>query len=380
MYIARGRHPFTLSADDIAGLSRIASSRTESAGRVQRARMLLDYHAGYAIVTIASEYKVMRTVVRRTIDKAVGFGCFAALDDLPRSGRPRRITDDARLWLVSLACQKPKELGYPHELWSLSLLAEHARTHCATAGHPSLLTLVESTVHKILAADRLKPHKVEYYLERRDPDFDAKMEQVLCVYREVNLWQSTSTPPEIAAVISCDEKPGIQAIANTAPDLPPVPETDGRGSVGRDYEYKRHGTVSLIAGIDLQTGSVHGIVRDRHRTREFIEFLKVLDERYPKGKKIRLVLDNHSAHISKELQKYLATVPNRFEFVFTPKHGSWLNLIEVFFSKLTRSLLRGIRVGSKSELVRRIERYLDFVNERPAVFRWKYKMEDTIVV
>lgn len=380
MCITKVRHLFKLSADDISGLSHIASSRTESAGRVQRARMLLEYHAGHPMVAIASEHKVMRTVVRRTLDKAVAFGCFAALDDLPRSGRPRQITQEARTWLVSLACRKPKDLGYPHELWSLSLLAEHARIHCTAAGHPSLLKLVESTVHKILAEDQIKPHKIEYYLERRDPDFDAKMEQILCVYREVNLWQSTSTPPEIAAVISCDEKPGIQAIANTAPDLPPVPDTAGRGSVCRDYEYKRHGTVSLIAGINLQTGSVHGIVRDRHRTCEFIEFLNVLNAHYAADKKIRLVLDNHSAHISKELQKYLATVPNRFEFVFTPKHGSWLNLIEVFFSKMTRALLRGIRVGSKAELVRRIESYLKFVNERPVAFRWKYKAEDTEVV
>jgi transposase len=150
--------------------------------------------------------------------------------------------------------------------------------------------------------------------------------------------------------------------------------------VSRDHEYIRHGTLSLLAGIDLLNGEVLGLVRDRHRSAEFIEFLRMTDVHYPADARIRMVLDNHSAHISKETRAYLATVPNRFDFVFTPKHGSWLNLVESFFGKMAKTLLRGIRVTSKDELRARIEMYLREINEEPVVFRWKYKLESLSVV
>ncbi len=133
--------------------------------------------------------------------------------------------------------------------------------------------------------------------------------------------------------------------------------------------------MSLLAGIELLSGEVLGLVRDRHRSAEFIEFLQLADQHYTAGFRIRIVLDNHSAHLSKQTRAYLASVPNRFEFIFTPKHGSWLNLVESFFGKLARTLLRGIRVSSKAELKTRIELYLKEVNEEPVVFKWKYKLD-----
>lgn len=224
----------------------------------------------------------------------------------------------------------------------------------------------------------LQPHKISYYLERRDPDFEEKMAQVLCVYREVHLLETAPDKDTHKVVtLSYDEKPGIQAIQNIAPDLPPVPGKQKRYS--RDYEYKRLGTVSLLAGIDLHSGYILGLVRDRHRSREFIEFLEQTDQHYPKDWKIRIILDNHPAHTSKETQGYLLEHPNRFDFVFTPKHGSWLNLIEVFFSKMARSVLRHIRVQGIDELKTRIGNYLDEVNANPVVFRWKYKMDEVKV-
>ncbi len=156
--------------------------------------------------------------------------------------------------------------------------------------------------------------------------------------------------------------------------MPPVP--DKHATLGRDYEYKRHGTLSLLAGIDLHDGRVVGLVRDRHRSKEFTEFLDVLHQSYPSAWKIRIILDNHSAHISKETVKWLKAYPNRFEFTFTPKHGSWLNLVETFFSKMTRSFLRFVRVKSKQELKQRIEQYLAQVNEDPVVFRWTYRLDE----
>src|SRR6516164_9178401 len=144
----------------------------------------------------------------------------------------------------------------------------------------------------------------------------------------------------------------------------------------RDHEYKRHGTVSLLAGIDLLTGKVHALVKDRHRSREFIEFLKLVDTAYPADTAIHLILDNHSAHISRETRAWLAEQPaGRFEFTFTPKHGSWLNLVEGFFSKLARSVLRHIRVSSKQELKQRLMAAVDYFNRDPVVHTWTYKLD-----
>jgi len=149
-------------------------------------------------------------------------------------------------------------------------------------------------------------------------------------------------------VLSYDEKPGIQATATTSDDLRP---DERHSTIYRDYEYKRLGTVSLLAAIDLQTGECIPLIRDKHNSKEYIEFLKLLDRKYPNGDKIRIVLDNLKVHTSDESRRYLATIPGRFEFVFTPKHGSWLNMVEGFFSKMTRQILRGIRVKSKEELI-----------------------------
>ena len=166
------------------------------------------------------------------------------------------------------------------------------------------------------------------------------------LYSQVNVLKKAATaamkknrkPSEAVTVISYDEKPGIQAIATTAPDLPPEPSV--YPTFTRDFEDKRHGTVSLLAGIDLVTGKVHALVTDRHRSHESIDFLKLVDAAYPTHTAIRLILDNHFAHISKETNAWLATRPaDRFEFTFTPEHGSWLNLIAGFFSKLARSVL-----------------------------------------
>ena len=359
-------------------LSTVSRSRSEPAARVQRAQILLTYAGGQSVSAIARQVKGNRPRVERCIDKALQLGAVPSLRDLPGRGRPATITPEAKAWVLSLACQKPKELGYSYELWTTRLLAEHVRRHCGDAGHPSLSALSRGTVSKILSQSETKPHKITYYLERRDPNFDVKMAQVLCVYKEVEMLRKAgSDSSSMVAILSYDEKPGIQAIENTAPDLPPVPGK--HPAVSRDYEYIRHGTLSLLAGIDLLDGKVHGMVQERHRSREFVLFLKMVDGAYPPTAKIRIVLDNHSAHISKETRAYLASVPNRFEFIFTPTHGSWLNLVETFFAKMTKTMLRGIRVASKAELKERIEMYLHEVNETRVIFRWKHGLEGITV-
>jgi transposase len=372
------RAKLKLTEEEITWLEQLAQSRSEAAGRVQRAEILLRYHTGETVSAIAAALRTHRPKVERCIAKALELGVRSGLQDLPGRGRRPRLSAEARAWLVALACQKPKELGYAQELWTTRLLAKHARKHCVAAGHPSLQRLSRGTVSKILRANAVQPHKIRYYLEQRDPQFESKMKQVLHVYKQIELWHEVGAPSELIAVLSYDEKPGIQAIENTAPDLPPVPGQ--YAGLGRDHEYIRHGTLSLLAGIDLWNGEVLGLVRERHRSAEFIEFLRLAHAHYPAPARIRMVLDNHSAHISRETRAYLATVPNRFEFIFTPTHGSWLNLIESFFGKMAKTLLRGIRVKSKEELKTRIEIYLREVNEEPVVFRWRYKLETLSVV
>jgi transposase len=369
----------SLGDEDVKRLKSIAQSRTEPASRVERARILVAYRESSSFFAVGRALGLHHQTVQRCVERAVVEGPMAVLDDRPRPGKEPTITLEGRAWLTSLACRKAKDLGYPHELWTTRLLARHAREHGPANGHPCLANLAQGTVCKILDQEGVKPHKVRYYLERRDPQFAEKMAEVLCVYRQVKLLKkaalaSKKEPSDAVAIISYDEKPGIQAIATTSPDLPPEPHV--HATFARDHEYKRHGTVSLLAGIDLLTGKVHALVRDRHRSREFIEFLKLIDAAYPTHTAIKLILDNHSAHISKETKAWLAEQPaGRFEFTFTPKHGSWLNLIEGFFSKLTRSVLRHIRVVSKQELKDRIVAAMDYFNRDPVVHTWPYNLD-----
>ena len=371
----RKRPPLNLATDIREKLTQISRSRTEPAGKVKRASVLLMYDSGKKVTEIARELKSNRPAVERTIDRALSFGPLQALRDLSRPGRPAKIPDDAKTWVLSLACQKPKDLGYAAETWTYSALIKHVKAHCEKEGYPSLSKLGKGRLNAILSKGNIKPHKIRYYQERRDPDFDVKMTDVLYVYKEVQLLnEQPSSAERNSTTISYDEKPGIQAIKNIVADLLPIPNK--HPAISRDNEYKRLGTLSLLAGIDLHTGDIIPLVKDRHRSREFIEFLAKLDEIYPQYWKIRLVLDNHSSHISKETQKYLRDKPGRFDFVFTPKHGSWLNLIEVFFSKLSRSVLRHIRVNSKQELAQRIYQGIAEFNQEPLVFRWNYKMDE----
>jgi transposase len=364
----------TIEDEDMTRLMVVVRSRTEPASRVERARMLLAYRDDPSFFGVGRLLGVHHQTVQRCIERAAAFGPLAALDDSARPGKTATIIAEAKAWLVSLACQKAKDFGYPHELWTTRLLARHAREYGPAAGHECLARLVQGTVCKILDAHAIKPHKIRYYLERRDPEFEEKMTHVLCIYRKVAILKEANAPSDTVAIISYDEKPGMQAIGSTAPDLPPKPGV--HAAFARDHEYKRHGTLSLLAGIDLVTGKVHALVKDRHRSCEFIEFLQLVDSSYPASTAIKIILDNHSAHTSKETKAWLVIQPEgRFEFTFAPKHGSWLNLVEGFFSKLARSVLRHIRVASKQELAERILAAIEDINQQPVVHTWSYKLE-----
>jgi transposase len=358
-----------LTAEEIERLRAIRDARTAPLREAQRARILLSYHSGETVAQIARAVDLTRKSVGKWVGKALAMGADAALKDTYHRPRPPTIGEDSKAWVVHLACSKPKELGYAAEAWTRSALARHVREHAVAAGHPDLARAAKATVQRILAKQPLHPERVKYYLERRDPDFETKMREVLMVYQEVALQSRDGELAPTVVTVSVDEKPGLQAIANTAPDLPPVPGK--HPSVARDHEYKRLGTCSILAALDLHMGHVTARVERRHRSREFVALLKDLDAYYPPECTIRVVLDNHSAHISKETQSFLATRPNRFQYVLTPKHGSWLNIVETLFGKMARTFLRHIRVASWEELRERILRGVAEINAAPVVHRWK---------
>lgn len=372
-----------LNDGDYEYLRSLIKQRTIQAQVVIRAHILLDKANGITVRDIARIYDLSTNTVRLCIDKYKEGGTDRALFDDQRKGRPVEITDDAIAWMIDIACQRPADLGYSQELWTLKNLHQHIQNNAEAAGYPRLKTMTRPMLQKILKRSEIKPFKIKYYCEKRDPDFENKMHDVLVVYKQVSLQfdeEGRIIIPDdkpMVHTVSCDEKPGIQAIAATSDDLRP---RHGNGCVWRDYEYKRPGTLSLIAGIDLLTGETIPVVSESHKSSDFICLLKKLDERYPEGDVIRIICDNHSAHKSKEVRNYLATRPEeRFVFVFTPTHGSWLNLIEGFFSKITKQMLKGIRVNSKEELANRIYLYFDEVNREPVVYRWTYKMEEISV-
>ena len=353
-------------------------ARTIQAQTVTRARILLLRADSVSIDAIADKVGLNRCSVMLCLKKFKEGGIENALFDAPGRGRNAEITDEEKAWIINIACQKPIDFGYAAETWTYAKLTSHINKTAEAAGYTRLSTIHKSTVNTILDEADIKPHKITYYCENRDPDFDSKMHNVLLVYKQLEMQFDESGKLIISEdtpihVLSYDEKPGIQAIATTSDDLMP---DEKHSTINRDYEYKRLGTLSLLAAIDLQTGEAIPLVRDKHSSMEYIEFLKLLDDKYPKGDKLCIVLDNLKVHTSEATRKYLATVPGRFEFVFTPKHGSWLNMVEGFFSKMTRQMLRGIRVKSKEELTNRIYRYFAEINEEPIVFHWKYNLDD----
>jgi len=366
------RAALVLSAEQRSMLGELAGSRTAALREVQRAKVLLAYADSKSPTEIQRALGVSRPTIYKCIDKALAAGVATGLRDRYHRPHAPQISEAAKAWVVDLACRKPKDLGLAAELWTLSALADHVASHASQAGFARLARAGKTTVWRILEAHELKPHRVRYYLDKRDAQFERKMAEVLMVYRDVNLYRSDAVHdarPAPVYTVSVDEKPGVQALGTTAPDLPPVP--GGHPATGRDHEYVRHGTLSILAALDLHTGEIIANVEPRHRSREFIGLLQRLHEHYPAEALIRVVLDNHSAHISRETMAWLAAHPGRFEYIHTPKHGSWLNLVESAFSKMARSFLRHIRVASLDELKQRILKGIDEMNAHPVRFQWK---------
>ena len=370
-----------ISETDKAALESILRRNTVEARLFIRAKILLLKADNNSNEYIADKLDITVPTVRLCIEKYNEGGIENALNDSKGRGHKAEITDADITRVINKACQKPKDYGYSAELWYPASFTRFINSVAEKEGHPRMATVSEFTLRKILDNTKIRPFKVTYYCEKRDPDCDSKMHDVLVIYKQLSLQfdeEGNLRPFEGTPVhtLSYDEKPGVQAIGNTAEDRPPVPDTGKASSLWRDYEYIRFGTISLLAAIDLLTGEAIPFVSPTHKSSDFVHFLKMLDGKYPPGDKIRLILDNHSAHTSRETQEYLNTVPGRFEFVFTPTHGSWLNMVEGFFSKMTKQMLNGIRVASKDELEDRIYKYFNVINEVPVPYHWSYSLDD----
>ena len=374
---------FTLQSDDKTALEKLVKSGMTPVSISQRANILLKKANNMSSVAIAKELGINRHTVELWVQKyrnrTKDQDLMTLLNVSEGRGRKEEITGEAKTWLISIACMKPKDLGYAAETWTTSALTKHINKVAKDAGYERLSTITEASVFRILDKANIKPFRIQYYCERRDSEFKDKMHNVLVVYKQLSMQFDENgnllpfNDEEVTHILSYDEKPGIQAIANTSEDKLPNAQN---GTIQRDYEYKRLGTLSLLAGIDLQTGEAVPLVSETHNSEDYIEFLKKLDGKYPKGDKIRLILDNLKVHTSQKVVEYLQTIPGRFEFVFTPKHALWLNLVEGFFSKMTKQMLRGIRVNTKQELEDCIYKYFDEINEDPVVYHWGWNLED----
>ncbi len=356
----------------------IARTRTEMARRVDRARMLLAKAGGESAAPIAARLGVDPNTVKLCVRKYRDGGLGAALADAPGRGRPRSIGDGDRAWVVDVARARPADLGYAAETRPREALARHVRGHAGEAGHPALSRASKATARRILDAAEPRPDRAAHCCERRDPDLGGRAREVLVACQQLsfrfdedgNLLPWEEEGPEVH-VVSVDEKPGTRALSPTGEDLRPTPGVRG-GAVTRDHERRRRGTPAPLAGTGLQDGTVEGVVRERHRSRESVELPGALDAKYPEGHVIRLVLDNHSIHRSRETRAWLEGRPGRSGMVPAPTHGSWPDVIEGFFGKMSRQMLRGIRVESLDEPGERIEPCLKEVNARPVPHRWTW--------
>lgn len=305
-----------LSQQDRKYLEALVRTRTTQAQTVNRAKILLLKAEGLSIDAIARKLDLNRNSVMLCLRKYKEGGVENALTDAPGRGRNPEITEEEKAWIIHIACQKPAEYGCDAEVWTYSKLTAHIRETAEAAGYTRLSTISRSKIQVILENAKIKLYKGQQKCQDRNPK--AGMQEVLVVHKQIAL---------------------------------PTEGTDGKGRF------------LLLAGIDLQTGKTMPFVSDTCKGSDFIHFLEAIDSQYPKGEKIRLILDRHSANTSRETKAYLTAKDGRFEFAFTAGNGPWMNLAEGFFGKMTRQMLRGIHITSQEELSEHIYKSFEELNE-----------------
>ena len=338
-----------LRRGDRARLEQWIRGRTTPRRLVERARIVLASADGASGDMICRTLGVSRPTVSRWLDRYDADGAPGLEADRPRSGRPKQITPDDEAALVEATLHTAPPDGGTH--WSTRLMAAQTGLH-------------QTTVSRIWRAHGLKPHQVDYFKVSSDPDFISKLRDVVGLYVD---------PPKRAVVFSFDEKSQIQALDRTQPGLPLK-----KGRAGTlTHDYKRHGTTTLFAALDIATGRIQHDCLPRHRRDEFLRFMSRLERRVAKGLSMHVILDNYATHKTPEVEEWLRRHP-RVHFHFTPTSASWLNLVERFFSELTIRQLRRLAVTSVHELEQAIHHYIKLRNIDPKPFTWTASVRSII--
>ena len=356
------REAIVLSKDQMQRLQKILSSKNGTRSSIVRARVLLRYTRGEPIKAIARNEGVSRPTVQLCIDKALSGGIETAIQDLARPGRPRLVTTEGRAWVMQLACSKPIDHGYQAEIWTLSQLTAHVKKHALQAGHGCLEHASKYIIRRIIKESPQSPHNVAYYFDKESLEASEGTASVLFVIKEIQLFLGT---PPASPTAHTDWEDGngsgktAQCLEITA-NL--VPDPHSHPLWFKDHEQKRLGAVSLMVGIDLLDGRVIALVQNKSRSHGVGKFLKIVDACYPPNWQIRIVPGDGAAASSRSNMKALKTYPNRFKLDELPSEGLWLNLLEVFFTRMITSFLRSIRVESQAEFITQMNQYLDEIN------------------
>jgi transposase len=322
-------------------LSKWAASRTLAAGDVFRSRLILALADGQSYAQIMTSLQTTAPTISRWKKRFEEKG-LAGLDPLHKGSQPRVADARVQARIARKTQQKPAD-GSTH--WSCRKMAQ-------------ALGLSKSTVQRVWAQTRLKPHRLDRYMASNDPRFEEKAADIIGLYMN---------PPQHAAVFCVDEKTAIQALDRLDPVLPLSPGRAER----HGFEYYRHGTLSLYAALDVKTGVVHGMTAARHTAQEFISFLQGLVERAAWAKEVHVVLDNLSAHKTKEVDRFLIEHP-QVRFHFTPTYSSWLNQVELWFAKIQRDVIaRGV-FTSVADLGNKLRKYIRAYSKSARAFRWTY--------
>ena len=336
-----------LSEEERAELQRWRRGRSGSSGLYVRAGIVLDCAAGLSGAEIADRHRTSQQTVTKWRRRFAG-GRLAGLSDAPRTGQPRRHGDEqVQVVLDATLNRRPGNATH----WSVRSLS-------AELGVP------RDFVHRVWRAFSLKPHLSHSFKLSTDPHFVAKVRDVVGLYLD---------PPDKALVLCVDEKSQIQALERTQRSLPlnyGTPET-------RTHDYRRYGTTTLFAALDVATGKVIGQLKRRHRSIDFISFLRHIDRVVPADLGVHLILDNYGTHKTAKVKQWLLRHP-RFHCHFTPTYSSWINLVERFFASLTEHQLRRGSHCSVVALERAIRSYLEIHNEQPTPFRWTKSADEII--
>jgi len=339
MRTGRPMLPLTLTTEEQETLERWARRRTTAQATSLRARIVLASAAGKTNTAIAREVRVKKQTVGKWRARFLAQRLDGLLDE-PRPGAPRKITDADVERVVTLTLEStPRDATH----WSTRSMASHAR-------------LSQTAVCRIWRAFGLKPHRTETFKLSKDPLFVEKVRDIVGLYLD---------PPDKALVLCVDEKSQIQALDRTQPLLPMRPGQVER----RTHDYVRHGTTSLFAALDVQTGKVIGTCQPRHRALEFRKFLDRIEAAVPAALDVHLILDNFGTHKAPVIHRWLARHP-RYHLHFTPTGASWMNLVERWFAALTEKQIRRGAHRSTRELEAAITHYVDITNEQPKPFVW----------